>query len=129
MLRTTIQTTDEGTGKELPIPPDLRAKVQRAADLLANELRRVGRVFDIEARWRFARATGGPVSVRLDLTSEGRGALGYEFPSEALGSDEEIARALRGPIRLLIPILSEEVDRNFERIRLRWQEPVATAEG
>jgi hypothetical protein len=128
MLRTTIQTTDEA-GKELPIPPDLRAKVQRAADILADTLQRVGKVFDIVARWRCDRAPDGDIEVRLDLTSEGRGATDYEFPSDVLGSDEATARRLWDPIRSLIPVLSEEVDRAFDRIRRRRSEELVTTAG
>jgi hypothetical protein len=129
MLRTTIQTTDEA-GKELPVPPDLLAKVRRAAELLEGILRRAGKVFEIESRWRFERAPGGALVARLDLTSGNRGATGYEFSPNELASDETITRGLWEPIRLLTPILSEEVDRDFERIRLRREhELVTTAEG
>lgn len=130
MLRTTIQTKEEGTGKELPVPAELLAKVRRAAELLEGVLRRVGRVFEIEARWRFEGGPSSGFTVRLDLTSGGRGATGYALPSAELDTEEKIARALWEPIRCLTPVLSEEADRDFERIRLRReQELVTTAEG
>jgi hypothetical protein len=132
MLHTTIQTTDEA-GKELPIPPDLRAKVQRAAKILGEVLRGVGEKFDIDVRWRFACAAGSEVEIQLILIAPSGAMAGplsvtYPFPKEDLSTDESIRRALWKPIKPFTDILSEEVDREFKRLRSNLQSLVTTAE-
>jgi hypothetical protein len=131
MLRTTIQTTDEETGKELPIPPDLRAKVQRAADTLAEVLRKVGEKFDIKARWYFDRGPGQDFEVWLSLWAEGMEGKGilFPFPRADLQDAQSTRRTLWKPIGFIIPPLSEQVDRDFARIRRDLDALVATPVG
>jgi hypothetical protein len=127
MLRTIIQTREEGTGKELPIPADLLAKVRRAADILETMLRKVGEKFDIEAHWLFEPGVGNELNVWLRLTSGSRGSS-CPFPKTALQDDASIRRNLWKPIDFLIPVWSEEVDRMFERIRHNLEALATTAE-
>lgn len=117
MLRTTIQTTDEGTGKELLVPADLRAKVQRAADILSAMLHKVGEKFDIEARWWFEPKPRNDFAVVLRLSSAEGGLLASEFPKAYLDSDDSIRSWLWTPTGNFTDILSDELDREFARIR------------
>ncbi len=128
MLRTIIQTADPKTGVELPIPVGLREQVRHAADILEYQLRRVGERFEIEARWWFERSATNDFPVFLSLTTANRGASSYEFPKAALGDDDSIRSHLWTPIEHVIPALSEEVDRQFERIRHDLATLVTTAE-
>jgi hypothetical protein len=132
MLRTTIQTTDK-EGKELSIPPELRARVDRAAKLLNELLRGVGAKFNIDVNWRFGQASGHGITLLLELVAPQGGLAGVAtvtcpFPKEALGTDESIRRHLWAPIKALTDILSEEVDREFERLRNNLDALVTTAE-
>ncbi|MBP3957446.1 hypothetical protein J8F10_19540 [Gemmata sp. G18] len=126
MLRTTIQTIDEETGKEQPVPTDLLKKVRRAADILEQLLRRVGEKFDVEARWRFDRIVVSDFAVLLSLTTADGGVLSYEFPKEDLESDESIRSRLWTPIGHFGAVLSGELDRDLERIRRDLQSLVTS---
>jgi hypothetical protein len=124
MLRTIIQTREEGTGKELAVPGDLREKVERAAEILAAMLGKIGEQFDIEARWWFDSEPGPTPAVMLSLSSSGR-AISSEIPTDDLRDDDSISRRLRIPIKHLVPAWSQEVDRQLSRIR-RDLEALAT---
>jgi hypothetical protein len=127
MLRTTIQTTDE-SGKELPIPADLLARVRRAADILEDMLRKVADKIDINARWWFDPEAESEPAVLLSLSVEDRAFLKpFPYPREALRDDDSIRRQLWTPIKYLLPQLDEVVDRQFESVR-RGLEALATAE-
>lgn len=110
MLRTIIQTQEEGTGKELPIPADLLDRVQRAAGILEQMLHKVGEKFDIEARWWFE-PRKGDFAVFLGLTGASGEVLTSEFPVADLGDDDSIRRWLWTPTGTFVNILSEELDR------------------
>jgi len=116
MLRTTIDTADAKTGKELPIPADLLAKVQRADAILKSLLHKVGEKFDVEARWWFEPGTGREADVLLSLSTSEKSTL-YPFPKTDLRDDESMRRSLWKPLGFLVPLLKEEVDRDFARIR------------
>jgi hypothetical protein len=115
MLRTTIQTTDEETGQELPVPDKLLAKVRRAADLLPEVLGKVGEKFDIEARWWFEQRNGNCAAV-LRLTSAAGGTSTSEVPSAELGDDATIRRWLWTPTGNFVNILSEEVNHQISGV-------------
>lgn len=115
MLRTTIQTTDK-EGKELPIPPELLAKVRRAADILATMLQKVGEKLDIVAHWWFDPLPGKGLTAFLLLTLADR-AVRSEFPDQELWSDDSIRQWLWKPIDKFLPVLSKEVDRMLADIR------------
>lgn len=133
MLSTTIQTTDE-MGKELPISPDLRAKVQRAADLLEAELGEVVEKFDIESKWRFVPEKGGTFGIKFDLTTKNLtrtqnvGLFNNTLPLEALKDDESILRSLRTPMWHFSRTLSGVLKEELERIR-RDLQTLATVTG
>ena len=133
MLRTQIVSADEATGTELPVPSDLRAKVERAAVALRALLRKVSKGFEIEARWQFERLGTPNPTVELTLVSLETPAAGvapvtYPFPQGALDSEAAISRNLWEAIGLFIPLLSEVVDRLFDHIRQKSAELVSTAE-
>ncbi len=127
MLRTIIQTAEEGSGKELPIPPDLLSKVQRAAGILEKMLGKVGEKIDIQARWWFDPEPEHGFAVLLSLSTADKATL-YPFPKDDLRDDETIRRRLWTPIGFLIPLLEEEVDRRFESVR-RGLEALSTSSG
>jgi hypothetical protein len=114
MLRTTIQTTDD-SGKELPIPAELLAKVRRGAELLAEVFRQIGEKFDFEARWWFELREENYVAF-LRLTSAEGGTSDSEFPGAELDGDASIRRWLSTPTKAFVNILSEEVNRRIADI-------------
>ena len=128
MLTTTIRTTDEATGREIPVPADLLARVSRAADILAEVLHKVASKIDINARWWFEAVPGSEPAVLLGLSVEDGACLKpFPYPREALRDDESIRRELWKPINYLFPKLDEVVDRRFESVR-RGLEALATSE-
>ena len=110
MLRTTIQTTDEATGKEVPVPPDLRAKVQRADELLRADLAKLATDFDLEAQWRFERRPQNEFTVVLRLSRAGEAVSSEPRPAD-LDSDDTIRRWLWMPTRAFVNILSAQASR------------------
>ena len=127
MLRTKILTVDGETGKELPLPAELRPRVQRAALMLEKMLHKVGERFDIEARWSFDPEPGRGFAVVLTL-SMGDRSTRYTVPQDDLRDDEFIRRRLWTPIGALIPFLEEEVDRQLESVRRGIEALAAPAE-
>lgn len=111
MLRTTIQTTDEG-GKELPIPTDLRAKVQRADELLRADLAKLAAEFDIEAQWHFERRLRDEFAVVLRLSRDGE-EVSSEPTHAHLSSDDSIRRWLWTPTGAFVNILSAQAKREI----------------
>lgn len=121
MLRTTIQTRDETTGEELPIPTDLREKVRRATNFLESELREVAEKFEIELKWWFVPESGTAFRPGFDLTTPNLagnkdiGVMACSFGSDELKDDDSMRRALRQPLwhfsRALSGILKEELER------------------
>lgn len=129
MLRTTIQTTDE-TGKELPIPADLRAQVQRAAGIVENYLHKLGGRFDIEVSWRFTPEGADELSLGLDVrTANNRHHV--SVPLDQLDTEESTRRWLWDPLWVVGEFLSDELDRDIDRGRqsVRSLEESVTAEG
>lgn len=129
MLRTTIQTTDESTGKEIPVPADLLAKVRRASDILADVLRKVASKIDISVRWSFAPRVAAETITLLSFSVENGGfANPFAFTAEDLRDAESVRGHLCTPIKqLLLPQLDEVVDRQFEGVR-RGFEALAAVE-
>ncbi len=128
MLQTKIDTTDPTTGTELPV----LAKVERADGALRGLLRKVGKGFEIEARWQFKQqGTPDPIVeltlVSLETPSTGVASITYPFPPSALDSEAAISRNLWEAIGLFIPLLSEVVDRAFESLQSEPVELAATA--
>ena len=123
MLRTTIETTDD-SGKELPIPPDLRAKVERASQVVATDLAKLGEKFLIEVRWRFDRDDSG-FCVRLDFRTAHNGHS-VSVPLEKLKSEDDTRRWLWKPLWALSELLSGELDLELRRIREDLRESAKT---
>ncbi len=127
MLRTIIQTADPKTGAELPIPVGLLNRVRRAAEMVEAALHKLGKKFDIEAGWQFDHRAGGSFAVALSLGSPAGGHIDHSFSDGELDTDENIRHSLRSPLWRVADILSEELDRDFERIRRGLQ--LLAAEG
>ena len=128
MLRITIQTTDEATGKELTIPDTLRAQVRHVADYLGNRLRKLGAKFEIDGRLRVAEQPGGKFSVFLDLQGKHGSIKGHPIPEQALSNDDILHRNLHRPLWDFCDILAIEVDLILESLRARREEFASTSE-
>ena len=127
MLHTTIQTTDEATGKELPIPAELHAKVQHAADLLGAQLGGVAAQFDIHADWRLALNPAKRVGawLRIAIGPDDRGQTRtFPLPASTFADDDTTRQGLYAPLTWIGQELAALVDSNFERIQQRLQQDV-----
>lgn len=111
MLRTTIQTRDEITGEELPVPADLRTRVERAAELLQADLAKLATKFDIEAQWLFERRSNELAAV-LRLSSTAAVVSSEPTPAQ-LTSDDAVRRWLWTPTGAFVNILSERGNREI----------------
>jgi hypothetical protein len=132
MLQTTIVGTNPDTGQSLDIPPKLMAGVQRASDILADELADVASKFDLGAQWRFATTPDLGWSVELDLAAGRSVHVLWAFPESAFSDDDSIRRNLRPPLSKLAQMLSGLVKVQLELIQKRIQrdlEALATVGG
>jgi hypothetical protein len=93
MIHTSIESIDP-SGREVPADPDLKRRVERAAELLKIPLKPVD-TFPIEARWRIVHQPDSSPRVELDLTSDGVGIRGWMFDTTDWTDDTRILRSVR----------------------------------
>jgi len=128
MLRITIQTTDEATGKELAIPDTLRTQVQHVADYLAGNLQKLGKNFEIEAQIRVLEQPANKFVVFLDLLGRHGAIKSHPIPEQALNNDVDLHRDLHRPLWDFCDILAIEVDLILERLRASREEFATASE-
>lgn len=120
MLTATVSTTDPDTGKPLAVSPEHLRRAERVSHLLQETLADVSTKFPVNIRLQF-RGSGERPALELDLLTERDGARpGVEdvpLALESLGADDDIRRALRGPVWRFSNVLSDLVDLELASIR------------
>lgn len=126
MIHTKIWDRDRETGLPVVIAPDLRDRIEEASKFVEGELTDLAGHFDISVGWRFETTTPGVVDVLLDITTRGGGVTSARHPSAVFFDTPELHRRLRRTLWHFSQILSGIIGRDFDRIRERLHQFVAS---
>ena len=120
MFHYEILDTDPSSGQLLPIPDEFRKGVERASQVLAEELAELDS-FDIIARWQFRKQPDGRLVVFLDLTTSfgtGQpGVTGYPYDPDVFVDDARIRNGLSRQIWSFTRVLDYLNKMNLKRLK------------
>lgn len=113
VIQTTIESVDT-TGREVPTDPALRARVERAADLLRADLGPEPPL-SIDARWRIVHQSDARPRVELSLMSEDIGVRNWVFDISDCRDDNSLRRSLSGPVGAFGRALSDNIRLDLQK--------------
>ena len=125
MIPITMRTADPQTQTQLRVAPGFLQAVNRASELLSEELGDVTDMFHVRAVWQFLGRSGDAEFVALELTADPDVKVGRSvYNPYTFRDDEKTLIALRPMISMLARSLSGVVKNEHAALRKQLDEDV-----